>query len=471
MPFRARTEPVLAVLVCHDGEPWLRPALSALRALSPRPRHILAVDTGSSDRTPVVLAAAAEGPDAVVDGVLTLSRDTGFGAAVHAAVDHGVNRWGDPGRWLWLLHDDSAPEPDCLGVLLRSAEVSPSAGLLGPLALDWADPRLVVEAGVSTDASGHRQTGVGPTELDWSRFESPSGNQETFEQSTEVLAVSSAGALIRREVWDELGGYDPALALLRDDVDFGWRVNRSGRVALCVPSARLRHARALTRGLRPADALTVPVRAADRAHGVRTVLVNCTTVGFLVGLPRLVLLCVARAAGFTLLRRLSDARAELGTIAYLLRGRADLRAARTTRRATARAGGGAVRGLLTTRTTRLRNVFSGGITNWTRRRAAADAALNQPRNATPGSLSGTHARLRDDPPTRAAAPPGGAHALSHDGPPNRAGAPAGGAHALSQDGSPAPDPQPWDDSAASDAVAGGWSGGSRGGSPAPDARS
>ena len=59
------------------------------------------------------------------------------------AVDHAVERWGDPGEWLWLLHDDCAPEPDCLAVLLRAAEVSPSVDVLGPLALDWADPRLV----------------------------------------------------------------------------------------------------------------------------------------------------------------------------------------------------------------------------------------------------------------------------------------------------------------------------------------
>jgi GT2 family glycosyltransferase len=416
---RVRAEPVLAVLVCHDGEPWLRPALSALRRLAPRPRHVLAVDTGSTDRTPELLADAAIGPDAVLDGVLTLGRDTGFGTAVQAAVDAGVQRWGDPGRWIWLLHDDCAPEPDCLGVLLTSADLSRSAGLLGPLALDWNDPRVVVEVGLSTDASGHRQTGVGPTELDWSRLESrvdarsaeddiegdidgdgdglepveaePSeserserersrhghGERGTFEQSTEVLAVSSAGALIRREVWDELGGYDPALPLLRDDVDFGWRVNRSGRVALCVPAARLRHARALSRDLRTADA--VPgrsTRAVDRAHGLRTLLANCTGVGFLVGLPRLVLLCLARAVGFTLVRRLSDARAELGAIGYLLGGRAGLRAARAARRGTA-VPGARVSGLLTSRTTRLRNVLRGGLASWVRRRAAADAALGR----------------------------------------------------------------------------------------------
>jgi GT2 family glycosyltransferase len=363
---------VLAVLVCHDGARWLPEALAALRECSPRPRHVLAVDTGSVDSTAELLADAAAGPDAVLDGVLTLDRDTGFGVAVRSAVDAGIARWGDPGRWLWLLHDDCAPEPDCLGVLLRSAELSPSAGLLGPLALDWADPRLVVEFGLSTDAAGHRQTGVGPAELDWSRFD-PDG-RAAFEQSTEVLAVSSAGALVRRDVWTEVGGFDPALPLSRDDVDFGWRVNRAGHVALCVPAARMRHVRAVTRGLREPDALPGSVRAADRAHGLRTVLVNRTAAGFLLGLPRILLLCLLRAIGFTLLHRLSDARAEFGAIGYLLGGRAGLRAARADRAAVGR---GTVRGLLTSRTTRLRNVFRGGLASFVRRRAAADAALGR----------------------------------------------------------------------------------------------
>jgi GT2 family glycosyltransferase len=383
---RARSEPVLAVLVCHDGEQWLREALSALRGSAPRPRHVLAVDTGSRDRTAQLLAEATTGEHAVLDGVLTLDADTGFAAAVRAAVDAGVTRWGDPGRWIWLLHDDCAPEPDCLGVLLRSADLSPSAAVFGPLGLDWADPRRVIEAGLATDASGNRQSGIGPTELDWNRLRSldrvspdqAALDQEmfarnAFEQSTEVLAVSWAGALIEREVWAQVGGYDPALPLLRDDVDFGWRVNRAGRVALCVPAARMRHARAVSRGLRAADVLGgTSIRAADRGHGLRTVLVNCTTIGFVIGLPRLVVLSLLRTIGFILLRRLSDAGAELGAIGYVVGGGAGLLAARSARAATATADGRHVRGLLISRTMRLRNVFRVGLASWVRRRAAAE---------------------------------------------------------------------------------------------------
>jgi GT2 family glycosyltransferase len=378
-----RTAPVLAVLVCHDGEQWLPAALAALRRLTPRPRHVIAVDTGSVDDTPRLLAAAAKEDDRVLDGVLTEDRDTGFGAAVRAAVDHAVERWGDPGGWVWLLHDDCAPEPGCLGALLRAAEISPSVGVLGPLALDWDDPRLVVGAGLATDASGHRQTGLGPNELDWGRV----GDRGQVEQTTEVLAVSSAGMLVRRKLWERLGGFDSSLPLLWDDIDFGWRANQAGRVVLCVPAARLRHARALHHGTRSPDALGVPgdppdtpevypeVRVAERAHGLRTFLVNTSTVSFLLGVPRLSVLCVLRALGFLLLRRGAEAGTELISVGRLWGMLGDIRRARV--RVRANAGSGTARGLLTSRFTRLRNGIRGWTAQVVRRRVAADAALGR----------------------------------------------------------------------------------------------
>ncbi|MDQ3150697.1 MAG: glycosyltransferase, partial [Actinomycetota bacterium] len=312
LPESRRTAEVLGVLVCHDGAEWLPAALAALRSLTVAPRRVIAVDTGSTDRTPELLAAAGD----ILDGTLLLASDAGFGEAVAAAVAHAEQRWDDPGEWVWLLHDDCAPEAACLDALLSVAELSPSAALLGPLCVDWADPRRVVEAGLSTDASGHRQTGIDAVELDLGQFE----------QNVEVLAVSSAGALVRRAVWTSLGGYDPDLPLLRDDLDFGWRVNQTDHVVLCVPAARLRHVAALGSGRRPLDAVAGRRRGVDRAHGLRTYLVNCSRTAFVTGVPRLVALCVVRAIGFLLVRRLGAARAELSALGYLLSGRAKLRA-------------------------------------------------------------------------------------------------------------------------------------------------
>lgn len=366
VPSPPRTAPVLAIVVCHNGETWLPLALSALRRSSVRPRHVLAVDTGSADLTPRLLAEAMDpdgilaGPDTapVLDGVLTLPSDIGFSVAVKQATAYAVERWGDPGAWIWLLHDDCAPEPDCLEVLLDAADTAPSANVLGPLALDWSDPRLIVEAGLSTDASGHRQQIAGDGE-----------------RTTEVLAVPSAGSLVRRETWDSLGGFDPAFSLLREDIDFGWRVNAAGGVVLSVPLARLRHARALSTGQRAADALTSSVRAANRANGLRVFLVNCSALSYWFGLVRLPVMALVRVLAFLVLRRTAEAGAEFAAIRYVLSGRAGLRAARAERRSGGRPG--SVRGLFTSRLARLRNAARAGVVDLVRRRVASEAALGR----------------------------------------------------------------------------------------------
>ncbi|WP_329067076.1 glycosyltransferase family 2 protein [Amycolatopsis sp. NBC_01480] len=363
-PSAVRTLPVLAIVVCHDGEEWLPLALSSLRRSTIRPRHVLAVDTGSTDRTARLLAEAADphgvatGSDAppVLSGVVTLSSETGFAAAIAAAVEHAVERWGDPGAWLWILHDDCAPEPDCLEQLLHAAEVTPSAKVLGPLGLDWADPRLVVEAGLSTDASGHRQ-----------QMAAADGGP------SEVLAVPSAGSLVRRELWEDLGGFDEEFPLLREDLDFGWRANAAGSLVLSVPAARLRHARALTTGQRSPDAVPSSLAALNRAHGLRVFLVNCSPFSFWFGLIRLPVLLVLRALVFFVLRRTSEAGAELSALGYLCSGRGKLRAARARRREIPRPG--TVRGLFTGRLTRLRNAVRAGVVGLVRKGVESDMAL------------------------------------------------------------------------------------------------
>src|SRR4029077_4262027 len=115
----------------------------------------------------------------------------------------------------WLLHDDCEPAPDALEQLLAGAGRSRSAAVLGPKLKDLSDRRVVREAGITTDRAGRRLTGVEPGEIDQGQHD---GNRAG-------LAVSSAGMLVRRDVWNQLGGFDDNLPLFRDDIDFCWRAH------------------------------------------------------------------------------------------------------------------------------------------------------------------------------------------------------------------------------------------------------
>ncbi len=166
---------------------------------------------------------------------------TGFGDAVRSALDvgHGLDVAPD---WVWLLHDDCVPDADALEQLLAEVARDESVAVAGPkLRATQADRNLLLEVGVTIARSGRRETML-------ERREQDQGQHDGVHR---VLAVSTAGMLVRRDVWDELGGLDPALPLLRDDVDLGWRANLAGHRVVCVTAAVVHHAEAATRRRRP----------------------------------------------------------------------------------------------------------------------------------------------------------------------------------------------------------------------------
>lgn len=142
--------------------------------------------------------------------------------------------------WLWLLHDDSAPDPECLAELLAAAQAHPRAVILGPKSRGWHDRRLLLEVGFTTTGSGRRFTDLDVREHD----------QGQHDTRSEVHAVGSAGMLVRRDVWTALGGFDPALPMYRDDLDLCWRAWRAGHEVRVVPSAVIHHREASFHGRR-----------------------------------------------------------------------------------------------------------------------------------------------------------------------------------------------------------------------------
>ena len=63
-----------------------------------------------------------------------------------------------------------------------------------------------------------------------------------------VLAVTGACLVIRRDVFDRVGGWDERYLLAGNDVELGLRLVREGYRVVCTPFAQLRHAEQATRG-------------------------------------------------------------------------------------------------------------------------------------------------------------------------------------------------------------------------------
>ncbi|HBJ72164.1 MAG TPA: hypothetical protein DDY88_00260, partial [Actinobacteria bacterium] len=103
---------VTAVLVSHDGATWLPAVLTTLANQVRQPNAFVGVDTDSNDQSPALLRASLG-----LDRVITTDRTAGFVQAVAAGLEHvgqvRVEQSPDAGElitWVWLLHDDSAPD-------------------------------------------------------------------------------------------------------------------------------------------------------------------------------------------------------------------------------------------------------------------------------------------------------------------------------------------------------------------------
>ncbi|GAQ57875.1 glycosyl transferase family 2 [Streptomyces acidiscabies] len=314
---------VTAVLVAHDGARWLPDALAGLLGQERPVQSVVAADTGSADDSAQLLTEAlGEGR------VLHLARRTGFGQAVEEATrtapvltpeelpylkrpsgwDPVTRTWrddaydmpelpyGEPVQWLWLLHDDSAPEPDALAELLRVVDNELELGrddvaVVGPKLRGWYDKRQLLEVGVTIAPSGRRWTGLDRREQD----------QGQHDHVRPVLAVSTAGMLVRRDVFEDLGGFDRRLPLMRDDVDLCWRATSLGHRVLVAPEAVVRHAEAASRERRTVDCAgrtTASPHKVDKAGAVHTLLVNSRTAALPWVLFRIVIGTVLRTFAY-----------------------------------------------------------------------------------------------------------------------------------------------------------------------------
>ncbi|MGN7799170.1 glycosyltransferase [Leifsonia sp. 22587] len=212
---------VTAIVVAQSGGPRLQRTLDALAEQTRRPDAVIAVDCASSDDAARLLSESHP------TQLLSLPEKLAFGASVAAAV-RVLPPTSGPDELLWLLAQDTAPEPQALEALLAALEVSPSVAVVGPKLVDWDDPAFIREFGEAMTPFGASLPLV-ENELD----------QAQHDGLSDVLAVSSAGMLVRQALWERLDGFDPALPTIDDGLDFCTRARLAGFRVTLVAQARV----------------------------------------------------------------------------------------------------------------------------------------------------------------------------------------------------------------------------------------
>lgn len=203
--------PVSIILVTHDSAEFVRPCLQSIAAETSYPNYeIIAVDNGSTDGTLEALRECAEGDGRI--RVEALPENRGFAAANNAGAR--LTR----GEYAILLNVDTLVTSGWIGRLLAHLRADARSGLICPVT-NFAGNEAMIETPYLS--AGEMQAFA----LELAR------DNEGREQEIEVAPLFCA--MLRKDLWNELGGLDERFEIgMFEDDDFSMRVRKRGlRVA------------------------------------------------------------------------------------------------------------------------------------------------------------------------------------------------------------------------------------------------
>ena len=202
-----------------------------LSALVVQDAEIIHADNGGDLDLP---ALAAKFP-----AVRQIANPVNFGFAV------GMNRAvaQSTGEWIGLINPDAFIDAGWLDAMKAAIARYPDVKLFTSLQLDAEHSDQLDGAGDALTFFGFPyRAGIGhkvPSHM----------------EIAEVFAPCGAAMLIRRDLWDALGGFDEDFFCYCEDADLGFRARLLGERCLFVPEAKVRHVGSASLGVRSDFAL------------------------------------------------------------------------------------------------------------------------------------------------------------------------------------------------------------------------
>jgi N-acetylglucosaminyl-diphospho-decaprenol L-rhamnosyltransferase len=210
---------VAAVVVVHDPVPELA---RCLEALIPQVDELVVVENLGGT---------------VVQGVRVIENERPLGYAANA--NRGIAETKAP--YVVVCNPDTVAGPDAVAVLRGFAELHPRAGIVGPElrhpdgTLNPSRRRFPTVSGTVVRRTPLRRVLGGTQRAHYGLDERP-------DEPAQADWLLGGFVLLRREMLEELGGFDEGFRLYGEDIDLAYRAAKAGWERWYVPQAKVVHA-------------------------------------------------------------------------------------------------------------------------------------------------------------------------------------------------------------------------------------
>jgi GT2 family glycosyltransferase len=196
------------------------------------PRYeLLVVDNGSSDGSVESLKAEFPALQIIVNET-NLGACEGRNVGIRYALEKGAD-------YVALLDNDTVVDQNLLTELVKAGEADPQAGMLVPKVYDYWDRRKIASA-------GSRSCWFPPGRIKIIGL----GKEDSaiYERQREIDYATGCAVLVKREVFERVGMFDPTFFYGWEEYDLSKRIREGGYGILYVPDGRLWHKIASARG-------------------------------------------------------------------------------------------------------------------------------------------------------------------------------------------------------------------------------
>ena len=185
--------------------------------------RVLVVDNGSTDDSVREISSAC--PDIEI---LKLPNNLGFARGINAGIQYAIKHQAD---LILLLNNDTVVKANAITELARSLDCNQNWSISVPKICHFDEPERIWAAGCRWRRFPPRVTMIGLGKRDASKYN----------RRRELDFATGCALLVRRTVFEDIGGFDPAFSSYQEDYDFCFRARQAGHRLVYIPRAEILH--------------------------------------------------------------------------------------------------------------------------------------------------------------------------------------------------------------------------------------